>query len=82
MEALQIGAGMEKEFLRHATAALLNAANTDIDFPYTVDETIARVRAAFDNGSLEALKDQLRAANHMDCPLGTAVEFVDPEFVD
>lgn len=47
--------------IRHGTAGLLNAAHPDIDYPYTVAEVIALVKAK--NG------DALAAANETVCPL-------------
>lgn len=48
---------------RHGTAALLNAAHGDVDYPYTVAEVIAMVQA----GEADMLAD---ANEEFDCPLG------------
>jgi hypothetical protein len=72
--------GGNNALARHATAALLNAyAKADgslgqfVNYPYTVAEVIQMVQDAVANGTIEATKDTLAAANELGCPLsGTA----------
>lgn len=72
LEALWMKGGKEKALLRHATAALLNAASADVNYYYTVDQVISMVQDAYANGTFNIVKDQLEMANEMGCPLGTA----------
>ena len=76
LRALQMGGGGERALYRHATAALLNAANPDVNFPYTEAQVIAIVRAAYASGNFEGAKNQFEAANEAGCPLGNGVESV------
>ena len=63
-----IGGGLNA-LLRHSTAALLNAASSDVDYPYTVAEVIAMTQAAINGGDIEGTKDLFDAANNLGCPL-------------
>jgi hypothetical protein len=60
--------GGENALLRHATAALLNAA-AGLDYPLTEAEVIALVQEAYATGEFNAAKDQLEAGNELGCPL-------------
>jgi hypothetical protein len=69
-DALKKGGGGEKALLRHATAALLNATNGDVYYPYTEAEVIALVQYAYGpDGDFEDAKDLLEHANELGCPL-------------
>jgi hypothetical protein len=75
-EAIEAQGGGIYALARHATAALLNAYGgvpnadgTTVDYPYTAAEVIDMVQAAFANGTIEATKDLLAAANELGCPL-------------
>jgi len=61
--------GGEKAMLRHATAALLNAAHGGVDSVYTVDQVIAIVQSAYATGQFESAKNLFEAANERGCPL-------------
>jgi hypothetical protein len=68
--------GGANAFARHATAALLNAhakatgsIGQFVNYPYTVAEVIQMVQDAVANGTMEATKDLLEAANELGCPL-------------
>jgi hypothetical protein len=71
------GGSGNNAFARHATAALLNAHaavepgsnNQQVNYPHTVAYVIAMVQAAVANGTLEATKNMLAAANELGCPL-------------
>jgi hypothetical protein len=71
LAALQTGGGGVDALLRHAVAAVLNAASPDVDYPFTEAEIIAAVNAALLSGEgIEDLKDELEGANELGCPLG------------
>lgn len=55
--------------LRHTTAALLNAANPEVNYPYTVEEVVELFQNAYDAGEYEWAKDLLDEANNLGCPL-------------
>lgn len=69
LQALQQGGGGLKALMRHAVAALLNASNPGVNYPYTTAQVISMFQAAFDSGSYEATKNRLEAANELGCPL-------------
>jgi hypothetical protein len=57
---------------RHATAALLNINNGDVNYPITTSELIALVQAAFAAQEYENLKNVLDGYNNLGCPLGNS----------
>jgi uncharacterized repeat protein (TIGR01451 family) len=64
--------GAAQILFRAAVAALLNAANPDVDYTFTEAEIIADVNAALatqDRASILALAAELDAANNQGCPL-------------
>lgn len=61
LQALNLGGGDVYRLGRHGTAALLDAAHSGVDYPYTVAEVISMVQA----GNADALE----AANETYCPL-------------
>lgn len=63
------GGGGEKALGRHAVAALLNAANPDVNYLYTEAEVIALVQSAYATGDFEGAKNLLAAQNEIGCPL-------------
>jgi hypothetical protein len=69
MQALRTGGGKFDKLGRHATAALLNAAHPDVDFPLGVTELIDEVAAAVDAGDAEPLASMLDMYNNYGCPL-------------
>jgi hypothetical protein len=76
-EALGMGGGGYNKLARHATAALLNACNNGVNYPYTVSEIQRAVRDVFNNSSLgrdnaEALGDLYDRANNAGCPLSNS----------
>jgi len=54
---------------RHAVAALLNAANPDVDYPLTVGEIIAAVQAAYASGNFEPAHVLFEGYNEIGCPI-------------
>jgi hypothetical protein len=69
LDALKLGGGGLKALMRHATAALLNASNPKVTFPYSVGDVIALFQKAFDSGNYEATKDTFEGLNQTGCPL-------------
>ena len=69
LQVLKLGGGGYKALMRHAVAALLNAASPNVNYFYSEAEVIAMVKAAFASGDYEATKDLLEAQNEPGCPL-------------
>ena len=69
LEALKTGGGKEKALGRHATAALLNAANPDVSYLFSQADIIALVQEAYSTGKFNKIKDQLEEQNEEGCPL-------------
>ena len=68
-EAVWAKGGGKNALARHATAALLNAADPNINYPYTQQQIIDMVNAAFaanDPVAIETLKDKLATANELE----------------
>lgn len=60
-EAVNLGGGGNKRLARHGVAALLSAAHPDVDYPYSVAQVIAAVRAGD--------ADVLVGFNELGCPI-------------
>jgi len=81
-EALYFGGGpdledWENRLLKHATAAILNAANAEVFYPWTVAEIIDEVNTALasdDEEEINGLKDELDGLNNLGCPINQAGE--------
>ena len=69
LSALWVGGGGERALARHAVAALLNAARTDMSFTFSQAEVISGVQAAYASGDFETFKNKLDAANNTGCTL-------------
>lgn len=69
LQAVTAGGGGATALGRHAVAALLNAANPQVDYLFTKDQIIAMVQEAYATGQFEAIKDILEEQNEMGCPL-------------
>ena len=69
LDALKRGGGGEYALGRHAVAALLDAANPDVNYTYYESQVIALVQDAFGSGDFEPTKDLLADANEQMCPL-------------
>lgn len=69
LEALETGGGGEAALLRHAVAALLNAAHPDVNFPLAVGQVIQLVQDAYASGEFEQAKNELEQANELGCDL-------------
>lgn len=59
----------EGQMIFHATAALLNAASSDVDYTYTVASVKQLVQQAYATNNFEAIKNLFEAANEIGCPL-------------
>jgi hypothetical protein len=55
--------------MRHAVAALLNAASGEVDYFYSEAEVIEWVQNAYATGDYESHKDHLELENERGCPL-------------
>lgn len=66
--AAQGGRG-ESALMRHAVAALLNAASADVDYAFTTSEVIQIVQDAYASGGFEGAKNTFETENEKGCPL-------------
>jgi hypothetical protein len=57
------------QLMRHGAAALLNAANPNVSYFYSVDGVKQFVQQAFATNEYESLKNLLAAQNEQTCPL-------------
>lgn len=69
LEVVWLGGGGLNALGRHTVAALLNAANPDVNYPYTTDQVIDMFEAAFNSGEYESLKNNFESYNELGCPL-------------
>jgi hypothetical protein len=69
LEALKLKGGKLNALMRHAVAALLNAAHPDVSYAMSTADVIAAVQDAMSSGEIEAAKDDLEAENEEGCPL-------------
>jgi uncharacterized repeat protein (TIGR01451 family) len=75
LQALSTGGGGINRFGRHSTAALLNAANSGVDYGMSVAGVIAAVQAAVASGDfsmIDKLADEFEDRNERNCSLGRA----------
>jgi hypothetical protein len=69
LDALKNGGGEEEALARHAVAALLGAASSNVDFPIAdPQDVIDLVNDAFASGDYESAKDLLEGFNELDTP--------------
>jgi hypothetical protein len=68
LEGLRNGGGDEEALTRHAIAALLGAASSDVDYPFTEQEVIDFVNDAYMSGDFEAAKSVLEGFNELGTP--------------
>jgi hypothetical protein len=71
LDGLQDGGGGLDGLMLQAIAGILNAAHADLAYPYSVEEVLALIEAAFTTGEFEPVKDMFQAANEAGCPLPT-----------
>jgi hypothetical protein len=67
--ALNLGGGGYEALARHATAALLNAANPNVNYGLTTSQIIAMVQKAFKTGQPEQIKNELASFNEVKCSI-------------
>jgi hypothetical protein len=70
-------AGATRNLLRHATAALQNACNQNVQYPLTVDGVIDMVNDALDSenvATINGAKNLLAMFNEYGCPINAACE--------
>jgi hypothetical protein len=68
LEGLRLRGGGENALLRHGIAALLGAANDEVDYPLSEGEVIDMVNEAFACGDFVATKDLLDEFNKLGAP--------------
>jgi hypothetical protein len=72
LDALNQGGGGVAALGRHAVAALLSAAHSEVDYGLTTTEVIEKTQAALTSGSatqIEGTKNEFDALNQKGCPL-------------
>lgn len=69
LDGLELRGGGVNALIRHAVAALLNAANSDVSYDLTEQEVIDAFNAAVDGGDVEGTKDEFEGFNEQGCPL-------------
>lgn len=67
LRALWSRGGHEMALMRHAVAALLNAASDEVNYLYTEAEVIAMVQEAYATGEFNDVKDMLEMENERGC---------------
>jgi len=67
LRALWSRGGHEMALMRHAVAALLNAASDEVNYFYTEAEVIAMVQEAYATGEFNDIKDMLEMENERGC---------------
>ena len=72
LQALQLNGGGPNALARHAVAALLDSANSGVDYALTPAQVIAETQAALASGDatlIEATKNKFAVLNERGCPL-------------
>ncbi len=85
LDALNAQGGDEYALMRHAAAAVLNAAHPNVDYPLTVEEVVDAVNMALAGGDIEGTKDQLAGYNELGCSIdqkGDPIPEVEEEEVE
>ena len=85
LDALGAGGGGVNALLRHSTAALLNAANPNVDYAYSVAQVISMTQSAITSGNYDATKNLFEAQNELGADLatpagGSTTTVVTPDF--
>ncbi len=68
MQAAWLGGGGARKLARHAVAALLNASDSEVNYPLTAAEVISSVQNAFNTQTYEPLATNLDSDNNLGCP--------------
>ena len=69
LDALWARGGGEYAYQRHSTAALLNAANTEVGLYFTTDQIILWAASCYGHWMMEDIKDLFEGWNETGCPL-------------
>lgn len=67
--AVQLRGGDVNALIRHAVAALLNAASSEINYNLTVNEVISKFNAAVRGGDINATKNEFERFNELGCSI-------------
>jgi hypothetical protein len=70
LQVLSQGGGGLNALGRHTVAALLNAANSDVEYEYTTQEVIDMFNAVYPGGDYQTLHNLFATQNELGCPLG------------
>ena len=76
LQVLKLGGGGLDALGRQTVAALLNSANTDLNFSYTTAQVISMFNNVFPGGDYSKLKDKFEKQNTIFCPLANKKEDV------
>ena len=68
LEALNTNGGGLNALLRHATAALLNASSSEVDYDLTVQQVLDDFWAAVNGGDIEGTHKKFEGFNEQGCP--------------
>lgn len=85
LDALGRGGGGVNALGRHATAALLNAANPNVDYAYTQAEVISLTQTAYASGNptlIEGTKNLFAVQNELGADLSTPADAPDSDLND
>ena len=69
LEGITLRGGHVNALIRHAVAALLNAASDEVSYDLTPDMVIRTFNDAVDGGSVRVAKDEFEGFNEQGCPL-------------
>lgn len=68
MQAAWLGGGKLNKLARHSVAALLSAADSEVNYPRSVTDVLDSVHAAITSRQYEPLATNLDADNNLGCP--------------
>jgi hypothetical protein len=68
MQAAWLGGGGANKLARHSVAALLNASDSEVNYPLTQAEVLASVQNAYNTQTYEPLATNLDSDNNLGCP--------------
>jgi hypothetical protein len=69
LDVLGNGGGGWDALGRHVVAAVLNAASSDVGYPWSVGQVIGAFNGVYPGGDYEGLKNTLARMNEQGCPL-------------
>ncbi len=68
-DAIELRGGKVNALIRHAVAALLNAASPNVSYDLSVNEVITKFNNAVDGGDIKSTKNLFESFNEQGCPL-------------